>query len=234
MENKYGLNWRVWGNDDKKSSSEKTTPKILEGIGTGWSSPKPKNSQVECEEPVEQQVSEKKYTVRLKNAKFVPDETTDFNKPCKVTVEINSQEPPKGKVTFSLWSIYNDNKTDLHHETQEYAQNGVVESKLELYYDEKYYEDSYFNGKKDVTVDYFFKVNAKNAREIESEHLTMPRCAGKTCKMVFQDGNGNNLQGVNVTMGDGTVYTSNGQGEIEVVAPDGAETVSVEKIEMPV
>jgi hypothetical protein len=52
--------------------------------------------------------------------------------------------------------------------------------------------------------------------------------------MVFQDDNGNSLQGVNVTMEDGTVYTSNEQGEIEVVAPDGAETVSVEKIEMPV
>jgi hypothetical protein len=235
MENKYGLNWRVWGNEEKKSPKEKSTPKILEGIGRGWSSSKPKNSQADCEEPVEKiQPSEQKYTVRLKNARFIPDENTDFNKSCKISVEIDSQEPPKGKVTFSLWSCYNGKKSDLQCESQERLQNGIVESQLQLYYDEKYYEDTFFNGKKDLTADYFFKVNAKKAREVESDPLTMPRSSGKISKMIFKDDEGNCLKGVNITLEDGAIYSTNEQGEIEIATQNNADTFTLNSIELPV
>lgn len=183
---KYGLDWTVWGNES--GSPEKDTSaadQLLSGIGKGWSSSKKQGAGAagENDEGADYDgtgnsnngsssavSNQNKSTFELENGRFIPDETTDFNKECKIAVDLKGT--PKGKLCFSLWALYEGKSYNLNHEKIVDAQGTTVETTLTLYYEDHYYNDLH-KGKKDATIDYFAKISSKYAKPVESSVLTM-------------------------------------------------------------
>ncbi|MBN1604380.1 MAG: hypothetical protein JW915_22415 [Chitinispirillaceae bacterium] len=188
MAAKYGLDWHVWGNTSKKSGNKGFDPSAT--IGRGWGdSPKNLSDKVDCSE-AEHVSQPSPISCRLKNARFHPDGTTDFNRPCKITVEVEGT--PKGAIHFALWAKYNDTEHDLNHVQSAFVQNGKAQAELELYYVDEYYTDFYQNGKTEAKVEFFAKISNNAAREIKSELFTMPIAApvSKFIELYFADKHG--------------------------------------------
>ena len=226
---KYGLDWNVWGESGRSNNSNQS-PSVLDGIGTGWSPRQQAQQEDTDEEATTQQNST---TARLKNAQFQPDNTTDFNKPCKVRVEIESSEPFTSPVTFNLWSSYNEQRTDLHYEAKAEPKDNVAETELKLYYDDAYYQDAIIDEKPDITVDYIFKVNARGAQEIESAPLTMPHTPSRKIKILLEDDSKMAIKGVTITLDTGETFTTDDNGMIEFDLPEDVESVCVNEIVLP-
>lgn len=184
---KYGLDWTVWGNESgspKKDTS--AVDQLLSGIGKEWSTSKKQGAGAAGENDdgavddgagnnnngSSSAVSnQNKSTFEVENGRFIPDETTDFNKECKIAVDLKGT--PKGKLCFSLWALYEGKSYNLNHEKIVDAQGTTVETTLTLYYEDHHYNDLH-KGKKDATIDYFAKISSKYAKSVESSVLTMP------------------------------------------------------------
>jgi hypothetical protein len=115
---------------------------------------------------------ERKALVKLSEGKFLPPaEGVDFNEKCKVRVKVeflgDSVRSMK-KVTFSLFSIFQDKTEDLCHCVDGYEENGFAEAEMTMYYPSGHRGD----GKK---AEYFFKAShVRGEKEIESEEITLP------------------------------------------------------------
>ena len=172
-DNRYGLDFRVWGY--KETKKKDTTPDILKNIGHGWGESSKPKKQEEVVEYTEERIEPKKeqITCILKNARFLPDENTDFGKPCKIRVEIEGES--HRLVHLYLWAVYNGVEHDLRHEVEANHNKGICETEMPLFYVEPYHNDVFKNGKKDAKVEYFAKIKMHGAKEIRSELMVMPR-----------------------------------------------------------
>ncbi|MBN1604243.1 MAG: hypothetical protein JW915_21715 [Chitinispirillaceae bacterium] len=182
-QDKYGLNWNLWGDSAKKTENSSFDP--TDTIGCGWDdSPKQSqrcnndddsgdaissNSNKNDNDSSPQQ--KKKLTCTLKNARFLPDKTADFNKPCKVAVDIEGT--PDGAIRFALWAKYKEKDYDLQYAQTAWAENEKAQTELTLFYVDEHYADI-SNGKKGMSVEYYAKVSNKATKEIKCELLKLP------------------------------------------------------------
>lgn len=222
---KYGLDWNVWGTKSKGKSSSSNP--LLDGIGKGWG--QTKKSVVEEDEDAPKQTGP--ITAKLVNAAFLPDSTTDFNKPCKVKVEIESKEPVKTPVTFALWGRYNGQEYNLQHEAKADPKDNVATVELKLFYVDPYYNDAVVGKKPDITVDYIAKCTMKGAKGVDSDPLTLP--IKGMIVLSFEDDNVAPIEKVKVTLDSGAVYFSNAEGKVEIPQEGDCTEVNVVKIELP-
>ncbi len=173
MADKLRIDWKVWGNSPKKPENKSFDPSAT--INSNWeSSPKSMSADEDCIEPAPAQHSTS-ISCTLRNARFLPDDTTNFNRPCKITVDVEGT--PKGAIQFALWAKYKDIEYDLNHSQNAYEQDGKAQTELELYYVDEYYTDFYQKGEVEAKVEYFAKILNCAAREIKSELFTMPIAA---------------------------------------------------------
>jgi hypothetical protein len=114
---------------------------------------------------------EEAITATLKTAQFVPDDETDFTKPCKIKVDIDGDKT--GQVTFALWARYKGKEYDLQHQIKADSQNNKSTAQLKLFYVDEHFHDIY-GADPAAKVDYFAKVSMRGAKPITSEPLTMP------------------------------------------------------------
>jgi predicted TIM-barrel fold metal-dependent hydrolase len=114
----------------------------------------------------------RKPLVKLSEGKFLPrPEGVEFNKKCKVQVKVeflDQSARPMKKVTFSLYSIFQEKTDDLCHSVDGYEEKGFAEAEMTMYYPPDHQLD-------DKTAEYFFKAeHIRGEKIIESEHLVMP------------------------------------------------------------
>jgi hypothetical protein len=119
-------------------------------------------------------------TATLKTAQFLPDNETDYTKPCKIKVDIEGDKA--GQVTFALWARYKGKEYDLQHQIKADSSNQQSTADLKLFYVDDHYNDI-SSGDPGAKVDYFAKVSMKGAKPITSELLTMPRANGIVFKI---------------------------------------------------
>lgn len=118
---------------------------------------------------------EEEITATLKIAQFLPDDETDYTKPCKIKVDIDGDKT--FQVTFALWARYKGKEYDLQHQIKTDSSNQQSTANLKLFYVDDHYND--ISGKDPgAKVDYFAKISMKGAKPITSELLTMPRANG--------------------------------------------------------
>ena len=123
---------------------------------------------------------EEAITATLKTAQFVPDDETDFTKPCKIKVDIDGDKT--GQVTFALWARYKGKEYDLQYQIKADSSNNQSSTDLKLFYVDDHYNDIN-GGDASAKVDYFAKISMRGAKPITSELLTMPRSGGITFKI---------------------------------------------------
>jgi hypothetical protein len=223
---KFGLDWNVWGPAPKKEMSSPSNA-LLNSIGKGWSTSPNKSKNEESQDEVPQK---KEITARLLKPRFEPDETTDFNKPCKVIVDIDSKQPVSSSVVFSLWGRYKNKEYNLQHEIKATPKGGVAEGVVKLYYIDEYYNDLAINGPDGQGVEYVIKCSMKGANPVESEPLKMPRT--KEIVLEFRDDQGKPIPFVTITVKDGVVYSSDQDGKIIIPGGNDMAEVEVIKIEL--
>lgn len=135
---KYGLNWSLWGDSTKKPETSNYDP--TDTIGCGWDDSPKQSQRCNSDDDSGDAISsnsnkndndndsspqqKKKLTCTLKNARFLPDKTADFNKPCKVAVAVAVavEGTPDGAINFVLWAKEKDN--DLQHAQTAWAEKG--------------------------------------------------------------------------------------------------------------
>jgi hypothetical protein len=210
MADKYGLDWKVWGNSPKKPENKGFDPSAT--IGSNWGSfPKsiPEDEDYITQEPI---LHPSTISCTLRNARFLPDDTTNFNRPCKITVDVEGT--PKGAIQFALWAKYKDIEYDLKHSQNAYEQDGKAQTELELYYVDEYYTDFYQKGEVEAKVEYFAKILNCAAREIKSELFTMPIAApsNEFIEAYFTDKHGEVINAMD--HGDKVVLVVNTKGMI--------------------
>jgi Peptidase M15 len=118
-----------------------------------------------------QEKKEPEISATLKNARFLPDENTDFTKSCKIKTDIESEKT--GQVTFSLWARYKGREYDLQHQVKADSSSKQSTAEVKLFYVDEHYHDINA-GDKNASVDYFAKISMKGAKPITSEILTLP------------------------------------------------------------
>ena len=123
---------------------------------------------------------EEAITATLKTAQFVPDDETDFTKPCKIKVDIDGDKT--GQVTFALWARYKGKEYDLQHQIKADSSNNQSSTDLKLFYVDEHFHDIH-SGDASAKVDYFAKISMRGAKPITSELLTMSRSGGITFKI---------------------------------------------------
>jgi hypothetical protein len=221
---KYGLDWNLWGSSS--SSGKAGSNPLLDGIGSGWSSTPKKNN---AEEDTQDTPVKDSSSARLRNARFVPDETTDFNKPCKVQVEVESNQPVTSQVIISLWGKYRGEECNLQHEIRVHPENGLASGELKLFYIDAYYDDL-ASGVTGESVFYIAKCSLKGASPLDSEPLQMPLVEGIT--LFFEDDEENPIANVKVTIATGEEFFSGDDGKVTVPANADGSEVEVVKIEI--
>jgi hypothetical protein len=221
---KFGLDWNVWGS--QSSSGSGSSNPLLEGIGSGWSSSPNQNT---TEETSEDTPASEAVTARLRNAKFLPDEKTDFNKPCKVEVEVESSQPVTSQVIINLWGKYKEEEYNLQHEIKIHPENGLASGELKLYYVDAYYDDV-ASGVTGESVYYIAKCSLKGASPVDSEPLQMPLVEGIT--LIFEDEERNPINNVKVTIASGEEFLSGEDGKVIIPANADGSEVEVVKIEI--
>jgi hypothetical protein len=127
-----------------------------------------------------QKKKEEEITATLKTAKFLPDDETDFTKPCKIKVDIEGDKT--GQVTFALWARYKGKEYDLQHQIKADSSNNQSSTDLKLFYVDEHFHDMH-GGDASAKVEYFAKISMKGAKPITSELMTMPRPGGITFKI---------------------------------------------------
>ena len=124
----------------------------------------------------------KKPLVKLSDGKFVlPDEGAEINKKCSVQVNVeylDDSAKSMKKVTFSLYSNYNGQTSNLSHYADGYEKDGIAQAELILYPPPGYQDGD--------NVDYFFKAeHIRGEKVIDSEDITLPQ---ETTMIVLQKG----------------------------------------------
>ena len=124
----------------------------------------------------------KKPLVKLSDGKFVPpDEGAEINKKCPVQVSVeylDDSAKSMKKVTFSLYSNYNGQTSNLSHYADGYEKDGIAQAELILYP-----PPGYQDGDK---VDYFFKAeHIRGEKVIDSADITLPQ---ETTTIILQKG----------------------------------------------
>ena len=124
----------------------------------------------------------KKPLVKLSDGKFVPpDEGAEINKNCPIQVGVeylDDSAKSMKKVTFSLYSNYNGQTSNLSHYADGYEKDGVAQAELILYPPPGYQDGD--------NVDYFFKAeHIRGEKVIDSEDITLPQ---ETTTIVLQKG----------------------------------------------
>ncbi len=223
---KFGLDWNVWGSGSSSGSGSSNAP--LGGIGSGWSS---NPNQAVQDEVNEDTPGSTQTTARLRNAKFLPDESTDFNKPCKVQVEVESSQPVNSQVVIALWGKYKEEEYNLQHEIKAAPENGIASGELKLYYVDAYYDDV-ASGVTGESVYYIAKCSLKGASPVDSEPLQMPLVEGIT--LLFNDDDNKPIANVKVTIASGEEFLSDEEGKVVIPAPSDGSEVEVVKIELGV
>jgi hypothetical protein len=109
---------------------------------------------------------------RVLRARFISDQETDFNKNCKVLIDVDG--PENLQVNFALWAKYNGQEYDLQKEKTGRIRSGVVEGELPLYFVDDFYSDYFLRAKATATVDYFVKVQIGGMSEFSGEPMIMP------------------------------------------------------------
>jgi hypothetical protein len=224
---KYGINWKVWGNN---SSSNQKKENPLLNVGKGWSTTGKKTQDEETGEVTKKE----EITAKIKNAQFLPDDSTDFNKPCKVSVEIESSSGKSSPVTIALYGKYNGQEYNLQHEITANCKDNKAQAELKLFYVDPYYQDAVVNKKENASVDYIARCSMKGAKSTDSAPLTLPRISKSNVILFFVDDDGKNIANVKVTTNGGDVFTSDNSGKVEIPSVDGNSEVTVSKIELPV
>jgi hypothetical protein len=194
---KYGLDWTLWESMPTKPENKEPTPlQSLHSRDTLNSVTDEKKvpiteeidlSEDLCTPPLQEKL---KPTCTLANAQFLPDETTDFNKPCIIVVDVEGK--PSGSINFALHATYKGTDYDLKHEQSAPAKDGKAQTTLKLFFVDQHYDDLYVKGECDTTVEYYAVVSNKAAREIKSEVLRMPHISseGKILEAYFEDKEG--------------------------------------------
>lgn len=221
---KFGLDWNVWGSGSSSGSGSSNAP--LGGIGSGWSS---NPNQTTQEDEDDGAANSTQTTARLSNAKFLPDETTDFNEPCKVQVEVESSQPVTSQVVIALWGKYKDEEYNLQHEIKAAPENGIASGELKLYHVDAYFDDV-ASGVTGENVYYIAKCSLKGASPVDSEPLQMPLVEGIT--LVFEDDDSKPIANVKVTIASGEEFLSDEEGKVVIPAPSDGSEVEVVKIEL--
>jgi hypothetical protein len=127
-----------------------------------------------------QKNKEDEITAALKTAQFLPDDKTDYTKPCKIKIDIDGDKT--GQVTFALWARYKGKEYDLQHQIKADSSNQQSTADLKLFYVDDHYND--INGEDPgAKVDYFAKISMRGAKPTTSELLTMPCLNGITFKV---------------------------------------------------
>ena len=120
--------------------------------------------------------------VKLSDGKFIAlDEGAEINKKCPVQVSVeylDDSAKSMKKVTFSLYSNYNGQTSNLSHYADGYEKDGVAQAELILYPPPGYQDGD--------NVDYFFKAeHIRGEKVIDSEDITLPQ---ETTMIVLQKG----------------------------------------------
>jgi hypothetical protein len=220
---KFGLDWNVWGSGSSSGSGSSNAP--LGGIGSGWSS-NPNQSTQEDEDDAPNSTNT---TARLSDAKFLPDESTDFNKPCKVQVKVESSQPVTSQVVIALWGKYKEEEYNLQHEIKAAPENGIASGELKLYHVDAYFDDV-ASGVTGESVYYIAKCSLKGASPVDSEPLQMPLVEGIT--LLFEDDDSKPIAKVKVTIASGEEFLSDEEGKVVIPAPSDGSEVEVVKIEL--
>jgi hypothetical protein len=221
---KFGLDWNVWGAGASSGSGPSNAP--LGGIGSGWSSNPNQTAQEDGDDGTSNSTQT---TARLSNAKFLPDETTDFNQPCKVQVEVESSQPVTSQVVIALWGKYKDEEHNLQHEIKAAPENGIASGELKLYHVDAYFDDV-ASGVTGESVYYIAKCSLKGASPVDSEPLQMPLVEGIT--LLFEDDDSKPIANVKVTIASGEEFLSDEEGKVVIPAPSDGSEVEVVKIEL--
>lgn len=167
---KYGLDWSVWGSSPKKAEMKNCAPVSKKNQNNGKKEKQPETDNETVTTPEKKPIS-----CTLKSPRFIPDASTDFTKPCKITVEVEGEL--SDAVHFALWARYKGTEYNLNHEQIAQVQNGTAQAELKLFYVDEHYDDLFQKGEKDATVEYFLKVTADGCKPVTSETFTMP-CTG--------------------------------------------------------
>ncbi|HEX2956296.1 MAG TPA: hypothetical protein VHO70_05675 [Chitinispirillaceae bacterium] len=195
------LNWKVWSNKSGGGSSSGSNGSSSGSGPIGAYNPSQQQSSQnsnaststqQCEEPVTVQQTQTTIRARIKSATLIQDDSTDFNKPCKFKIEIDSKEGYSAPVQVSLWGKYEENEYDLKCQSTANPSNMIAEGDVTLYYIDQYYDDVVGNGKSDASADYFLKVAMKGANDFTGAPMTLPKTAGTKITIKFvTDADGN-------------------------------------------
>lgn len=228
---KYGNDWKVWGNTSSSTGEGSSNP-FADSVGSGWGTKKNADTQEECDDSQDANRTNQTTAAKLVKAELLTDDTTDFNKPCKVRAQIESQSPVTTPVTFSLWAKYKDVDYDLKSVSTAHPEDNVANSELKLFFVDPYYDDAVVNHQDGVSVEYYLKVSLKGAKSIESSLLTMPIVASRKITLHFKDDQDKPICGMTVYLEDNSSYTSDESGIVEIESADGVENINIIKIEM--
>jgi hypothetical protein len=223
---RYGLNLNVWG--DSHNTPQPSKSPLDDRIGRNCGEP-PKAARADDEENASDGKKESTAQYRIKKAEFVPVAgETDFNKPCTVRAEIESDKGAHGQVTFALWATYNGTEYDLSHKSQSGISDGVAQTQLKLFYVDQYYQDATGGGKAKGKVEYYAKVIGKDGQVVESDRLVMPFV--NTTRLLLQDASGSPLAGATVTLSDGSSFSADDCGTVVIESAAGTEKITISGI----
>jgi hypothetical protein len=167
---KYGINWKVWGQTASAKPVLKTSAPV--------SSQPAQEKKKETPEP-EQEIAPSPKTVTLRNPKFNPDTDTKIGCSCKVSVAITTEEK-SGNVQIELIAkykgkLYQLGQSNLRHDGQNATGTITLDSVDEYTKDsEKQPPDP------SLSVDYYFNASALNAQSVTSPVLVLPYIDKKT------------------------------------------------------
>jgi hypothetical protein len=169
---KYDLDWSVWGDNTIQKENSSVADALTSSIGRDWSSDTKKSQSTEETSTDPGPLQSEKTTFRLLSAELIPDNDTDFLQPC--AFQIKADRTVNGKAHVELFSIYNDEEVSLNVSCDVAFHGDTAKGKINLEYNEPFYNDYFGNGKTDAIVDYFLKVTAKGAKEISGKKFQMP------------------------------------------------------------
>ncbi len=181
MSNSPGLDFRVWnGKQTKNESSQPETkityPSDFEDTTSKSNSDKSEQIYEEDAGPSEEQTEEQCAEVLLSEGAFSEGSNGfDFLKDCKISVKVDlPDDKASKKVTFKLFSSYNDEEFDHQFQVEGFVKDGYAEAEIpQLFHDENFYQDT--EKPPDAKCNYFFKASHKDCKsELTSEFLEMP------------------------------------------------------------
>ena len=113
----------------------------------------------------------------FKDAQFLPDNTTDFNKPCKFRVELVPKTLGKianKVVRYELWTVYNGKDHSLQVIGKFEPEKNIAETTIKLVTQDDYITDTLVKKKTDCSIEYYLKLSMYGAKPDKSKLLKMP------------------------------------------------------------